>query len=129
MENIFIKRTKTTPEVVFDFEQGIFKIRGVSIPEDAREFYNHLLQVIEAYIEKPKVQNTLIIQLDYFNSATTVILAGFIKIFEVAFKRNVQVNVQWYYEHSDLDMLETGKYLKSITIVPFQFIFYQEDED
>jgi hypothetical protein len=43
MEKIEIRETPKTPSVLFDPEQGLFEIRGKSIPENSNGFYTPLL--------------------------------------------------------------------------------------
>jgi hypothetical protein len=50
MENIHIEKTGKTPEVLFDFENHYFEIRGVSIPEDSESFYRPLMDALTEYV-------------------------------------------------------------------------------
>ncbi len=50
MENINIEKTSKTPEVVFNADTHCLEIKGISIPEDAENFYRPLMEWIEEYI-------------------------------------------------------------------------------
>ena len=42
MDKILIQKTKTSPEVIMDFEKGILEIIGESSPENAVGFYKQV---------------------------------------------------------------------------------------
>lgn len=128
MENIFIKETDITPEISFNYQQGLLEIKGVSIPEDTEEYYNQLLEYIQRYIKNPNTKDTILsFKLIYINTSTSAILARIIKIFEDLHKQAKHtVKARWYYEEGDEDMREIGNDFKAFTGVPFSLIACEE---
>jgi hypothetical protein len=49
MEPIIIEGTSKTPTVKFDSNEGVFEIKGRSIPENSVEFYKPLVDWLDAY--------------------------------------------------------------------------------
>ena len=47
MEPIIIEGTPKTPTVKFDASEGVFEIKGRSIPENSVEFYKPLVDWLE----------------------------------------------------------------------------------
>ncbi|PKP39347.1 MAG: nuclear pore complex subunit, partial [Bacteroidetes bacterium HGW-Bacteroidetes-15] len=39
MSKLFIEETNKTPEIDFNLEKGVLSISGVSVPENAHDFY------------------------------------------------------------------------------------------
>ena len=52
MDNIFIKQGTRSPEVIFDFSQNIFEIKGESYPEDVNEFYGDIMDKLEKHLSE-----------------------------------------------------------------------------
>ena len=53
MEPIIIEGTPKTPTVKFDSTEGVFEIKGRSIPENSVEFYKPLVDWLDSYKETP----------------------------------------------------------------------------
>lgn len=127
MQNIFIKRTETTPEIKFDFQNGQFEINGVSYPEFAREFYEPVIEALEKYVENPPVKVTqMAFKFTYFNTGTNTLITGILASLEKLVSNGHKVRLQWYYEEDDEDMKELGEYFKTLTTLPVEFIACEE---
>ena len=48
-----INATEKTPEIDFSPLTGVLKIKGISIPEDSKEFYRGLYLEVEEYLSSP----------------------------------------------------------------------------
>ncbi|MBI2969060.1 MAG: DUF1987 domain-containing protein [Bacteroidetes bacterium] len=127
MEEIKIEATPKTPKVFFNAEKGHVEIRGRSIPENSVEFYKPLLDWLERYGQGPQPKTNVEIQLEYFNtSSSKCILDVFKKLEEIFKKGNTQMQINWYYEEDDEDMLEAGEDYETIVNIPFNKISIQE---
>lgn len=121
MQELRIERRRNTPEIILHPE-GIIRISGLSIPENAEEFYEPVLNWINDYIEFPADVTTVDVNLEYFNSASAkVLIRIFQRIIYVSLK-NKKYIFNWYYEEGDEDILERGEYFSSILSVPINFI-------
>ena len=69
MEKIHILAGKRTPELIFDFEQGLFEFIGESYPENIREFYDFPIGQFQKWLNKAQEQDLKVyFKLFYFNS-------------------------------------------------------------
>ena len=71
-----IEGTRTSPSI--DANEGIFEIKGRSIPEDAYEFYSPLLRELSLYIENPRTKTEVHFHLEYINSGSKKYVTNFL---------------------------------------------------
>ena len=121
MELVSLDSTKKTPEVLLDPE-GKIRIGGRSIPEDASKFYGFILNWVLEYVENPKDKTTVDIELEYFNSGSAKYVMQILRELSELHARNRDLQVNWYYEEGDDDILERGEYYSSILELDINFI-------
>lgn len=117
MENIYYSATEKTPEVNFDFQNGVFLVRGISIPENTVDFYHGLIFALREYAKEPRPKSILKLGLEYFNTSTSVIILKLLNSLEAA--EGSDIEVIWYYEKDDIEMEEVGMDFKEMTSVSF----------
>ncbi len=122
MEPLFIEGTQKTPSIDFDPSKGALEIKGRSIPENSIEFYKPLVDWLETYSEKPATKTVVNVHLEYFNTSSSKCILDVFKKLESIHKSNNDVQINWYYEEDDEDMLEAGEDYESIIRVPFKMI-------
>ncbi len=122
MEPISIEGTAKTPTVKFNSAEGVIEIKGRSIPENSVEFYKPLVDWLEAYKAGPLPKTKVNIQLEYFNTSSSKCILDVFKKLEAIHKGKNEVEINWYYEEDDEDMLEAGEDYESIIRVPFKMI-------
>ena len=122
MEPISIEGTAKTPTVKFNSAEGVIEIKGRSIPENSVEFYKPLVDWLEDYKSGPLPKTTVNIQLEYFNTSSSKCILDVFKKLEAIHKGKSEVEINWYYEEDDEDMLEAGEDYESIIRVPFKMI-------
>ena len=122
MEPIIIDGTPKTPAVRFAAEEGVFKLEGRSIPENSVEFYKPLVDWLDAYKENPLPRTVMEIKLEYFNTSSSKCILDVFKKLEAIHKAKSEVEIKWYYEEDDEDMLEAGEDYESIIRIPFKMI-------
>jgi len=122
MEPIVIEGTPKTPTVRFDANEGVFMLEGRSIPENSVEFYKPLVDWLDNYKESPLEKTVVEVKLEYFNTSSSKCILDVFKKFEVIHKAKNAVEVKWYYEEDDEDMLEAGEDYESIIRIPFEMI-------
>lgn len=122
MKPIEIKGTPKTPSVTFNAEKGAMDIKGRSIPENSVEFYKPLVDWLEEYKAQPLPKTKVNIQLEYFNTSSSKCILDVFKKLETINKGDNDVEINWYYEEDDEDMLEAGEDYESIIQVPFNMI-------
>lgn len=121
MKDLIIKETEKTPSVALS-TNGVLKIEGRSIPEDAASFFRPLLEWTKDFTaEEIRVD----IKLEYFNTSSSKFILEMLRLLENN-TNNKEILVNWFYEEGDLDVLESGQYFESIIGIPFKYIEYEE---
>ena len=115
--------TKNTPEVILD-PNGIIKITGRLIPENAEDFFIPIEKWIDEYFKNPAEITCVEISLEYINSVGSKYLLDLIrKITHIHLMKNTsKFIINRYYIDVDENMLETGTSFSSYLDVPFNFI-------
>ncbi|MDZ4823312.1 MAG: DUF1987 domain-containing protein [Flavobacteriales bacterium] len=119
MTDLEIQGTNKTPTVRFIAASGLLELKGRSIPENSLDFYKNLITWTEDYAKKPKSETTVHIQLEYFNTSSSKCILDLFKKLEVA---KSKVEIHWFYEQDDEDMLEAGEDYEAIINIPFRMI-------
>jgi len=110
MDKLEITATSRTPEVSFDFDNNHLKISGESYPEDAMEFYNPILDSLDAYLENLRSGNCRFdFELIYFNSSSAKVIMMLMDKLDEAAENGGLVEVYWYYDAEDDTMEELGE--------------------
>lgn len=122
MEPIIIEGTPKTPSIKFDDKDGIFEIKGRSIPENSVEFYKPLNEWLDEYMQVPLDKTVVNIRLEYFNTSSSKCILDVFKRLEAIHRSKHDVEINWFYEEDDEDMLEAGEDYDSIIKVPFKMI-------
>lgn len=78
-QNLVIEATVKTPQVDLDLNTGDLIISGKSIPENAAKIYEPVFEWVEEYIKSPRPTTNLRLNLEYFNTASSIWLAKIIK--------------------------------------------------
>lgn len=121
MEALIIQSTEDTPEVIFDPENNIFRISKISVPEDAYEFYQPVIQWIKKYAENPLEETVIEFDLEYVNSASAKQLIQLLMALE-DLNTKTKLTVKWLYEPIDEDMKMLGKRFKNLADLNFEFV-------
>jgi hypothetical protein len=122
MEPIIIDGTPKTPTIKFDSKGGIFEIKGRSIPENSVEFYKPLNEWLDNYMQSPLDKTVVNIRLEYFNTSSSKCILDVFKRLEAIHRSKHDVEINWFYEEDDEDMLEAGEDYDSIIKVPFKMV-------
>jgi len=115
MHKIELKETITTPYLLLDADNGMIKIEGRSIPENAIDFYQPILNWIDSYIKEPKDKTEVHFKLEYFNTSSSKRLFDIMKKVEnIASLDNKTAVISWYYEEDDEDIYFAGNDYKAL---------------
>lgn len=121
MDELRISPTKNTPEIILNPE-GIIRIKGRSIHENANDFFEPVEDWISEYITVPAEITSVDMNLEYFNSASAKIFIHILQKITYVTLKHKKFIFNWYYEEGDDDILERGEYFASILDVKFNFI-------
>jgi len=115
---MIIEQTLHTPLVVASFDEGIISIKGKIIPENPDEFF-HQLEILtqKCLTDKKHGPLHLNIQLDYFNTPSSKMLARY---FKSILPGRPQIN--WHYEKGDDSIREAGEDYSMLLNFPFNIV-------
>lgn len=114
-----IPATAKTPAVSIRPNEGLFEIRGCSIPENADRFFSPIQDLAERYAQAPQARTTLRVELTYFNSSTSKYLLDLLRCFsDLHGAGRSQVSLEWTFTRGDLDMKEAGEDYRSLVEFP-----------
>src|SRR5450759_4311415 len=112
MRKLIIEQKPSSPKVILDPEKKIYLISGESRPPDVREFYGQILTWLEEFgthLSKPDNKKEPVIfnfNFEYFNSSSGKLILDICKVLAGLRLKGINVNVKWYHEKEDGDMLE-----------------------
>jgi hypothetical protein len=122
--------TESTPHILFDPGQSIFEMKGESRPENAKAFYDPLIDWIRIYcdwslghIEHPgnEAQLILNVHFDYFSSASAKYLMNIFARMEELYRGGRKIEIHWVYNEIDIEMKESGEEFQKLLSIPFVF--------
>ncbi len=79
LKNLFIEQTDKTPLVDFNYLSGELILSGKSIPINAPRIFEPLLEWVNDYIKNPRLTTNLRLNLEYFNTASSIWIAKIVK--------------------------------------------------
>ena len=121
MENLYLKGTEETPEIVFDKDKPEFRVTGKSYMEDATAHYSQVIVWLEDYSKHPNETTHFKFELEYVNTASSKIVHDILDTLDNIYLNGHDVLVEWHYYEEDEDMLELGQEYEEIYEVPFKF--------
>ncbi|MCR9249796.1 MAG: DUF1987 domain-containing protein [bacterium] len=104
--NYVIEPTRNTPFVNFDFDAGVFELKGISSPENSLDFYNPIFEAVDNFNNEKLEVN---MALEYFNTSSSKCLYQIFKSIKKLHTGGTQVVVNWIYDEEDEDMREVGE--------------------
>lgn len=126
MDVIRYKATSQYPEIILDKTNGVFEFSGNSLPEDAKAFYEPILQWWDAYILDPNPETVIKFKMIYYNTPSSKLIFQVFKKIEKLASIGNKVKVIWKYNDEDIDIKEAGFDLSEHVKVPFEFQIYKE---
>jgi len=122
MEKIRISSTDVSPEVIFDFENNNFSIKGKSVVTEVDSFYAPLIDWLEKAEGKLDGRVDFVFNLEYFNIFSSKrILFMLYKLSDLK-TAGADINVIWHFSMDDDDMKEVGEDFACMVNLPFEFI-------
>ncbi len=122
MKTFTMTAKEYTPAVLLDANNGIIEIAGKSFPEDAARFYKPILRWIDEYITTPIPVTQLNLKFSYYNTSSAKKILELIKKVAMLKKSGNKLDITWYYDEGDEDMLSAGNDYSSVIEIPFKFV-------
>lgn len=79
LKKLFLEPTAKTPQIELDPSTGELIFKGRSIPENAIDLYENVFKWVTHYTKEPKQITNLRLNLEYFNTASSIWLAKIVK--------------------------------------------------
>ena len=111
--SLIIEGDKRCPKIEMDSEKGFIQISGISLPENPYNYYLPLHKELNQYIQNPKDKTQLTFKLEYFNTGSALALRNTIQKLSDSLPQG-SLEIKWYYEEDDVDMLDSGEEFASI---------------
>ena len=130
MEKLIIEATVNSPRIVLNPEELKFEFSGESRPENVRNFYLPVLEWLEKFSthqsglkesERMKALNCLF-NFEYFNSTSAKYILDIFKSLNALHSLGVNLDIKWFYEEDDEDMLEVGQEMSRMSKLSFEYI-------
>lgn len=127
MEALKLELTDNTPKIVLDHTKHELEFEGDSRPEDVQKFFQPVMDWLndyEGYVQSAgEVTLNANFKLEYFNSSSAKYIMDIIlKLGKIAEAGNVTLNINWYYDEMDEDMLDAGEEFEDMLDVEFNFV-------
>jgi hypothetical protein len=113
LKNIFIERTAKTPQIDFNQFTGELILFGKSIPENAAKVYEPLLEWINDYIKFPCKTTNLRLNLEYFNTSSSIWLAKMVNALSKISEDDYVFFIHLYFDIEDFESMDMEE-LKNI---------------
>ena len=130
MEKLIIESTVNSPRIVLDPEVKKFEFSGESRPENVRNFYLPVLEWLEKYTSQQSDMDKLartrrlscIFNFEYFNSTSAKYILDIFKSLNSLHSLGVELDIKWFYEEDDEDMLEVGEEMSRMSKLNFEYV-------
>ncbi len=113
MSKIFIEESFKTPEIKGDAQLGQLSLKGRSLPEDAKTFYQPFKKWLQELYSSPSDSIDVVIELEYYNTASSKLIVNMLLSLE-KLQSSKKVSVLWLYDEDDIEMEETGQDFKNL---------------
>lgn len=118
---LILSSTKETPSVVLDAQNNTFAFSDTSWPEDAKKFYEPIIQWVENYFKNPNPNTVFEFRMNYFNTSSAKQFAKLLSVIQKYSQTN-SVKVVWFYQKDDLDMLKAGNRYAKLLKMNFETV-------
>lgn len=105
---LHIEPTAKVPNIDFNAINGELILSGRSIPENAARIYEPVYDWVKEYVKNPRSVTNLRLNLDYFNTSTTIWLAKIVKALSKISLPDYVLFIHLYFDIDDFDEMQTG---------------------
>jgi hypothetical protein len=123
LQSLILENTPKTPQIDLNKFTGNLILSGRSIPENAAKLYEPVLEWVNEYINDPKPTTNLRINLEYYNSASSIWLAKILKSLTRINKEDYVLIIHLYLHIEDFEEMEEFDDIKDV-FFPLGNIFH-----
>lgn len=128
MNALILTASRNTPSIFFEPSSGRFELSGVSIPENASEYYQPVFDWLTVNLPLLKDGSTFHFRLSYFNSTSLKAIYQVLKMIKDATITGPKIDVCWYVEAEDEFMQESAEMFQQLLDMRFNLIDVPHDE-
>ena len=107
IKNIFIEASAKTPQIDLNYLNGELILSGRSIPENAAELYDDVLNWVHEYVKNPRQVTNLRLNLEYFNTASSIWLARIVKALSTIKEIENTLFIHLYFNIEEFDSMDS----------------------
>lgn len=126
MNDLFINKSNKTPEVNFK-HSGTIELRGNSFLENTREFYEPLIEWLQAYVIEPADKTTVNFDFEYYNTSSQLWIFRVVEVLLDLVKVEKNIKFNWFFTEEEVE--EAGMDLASLLGIEMNFIKKEENID
>ena len=105
LKKISIDGSAKTPQIDLNHLNGELIFSGRSIPENAAELYEDVLSWVHEYIKNPRQITNLRLNLEYFNTASSIWLAKIVKALSTIDNSEDTLLIHLYFNIEEFDSM------------------------
>jgi hypothetical protein len=106
LERLFKDPGEKTPHIDFNHISGELLLSGKSIPENASQFFEPVLEWIIQYSKNPRLNTNLRLSLEYFNTASTIWLTKIVKCLSKIENPESVLMIHLYFDIEEFDSMD-----------------------
>ncbi len=123
LQSLILENTPKTPQIDLNKFTGDLILSGRSIPENAAKLYEPVLTWVNEYINNPRPTTNFRINLEYYNSASSIWLAKILKALSRIDKEDYVLIIHLYLHIDDFEEMEEFDDIKDV-FFPIGDIFH-----
>jgi len=109
LKNLFIEQSDKTPLIDLNNMSGELILAGKSIPINAPRIYEPILDWVNEYVKNPRQTTNLRLNLEYFNTASSIWIAKIVKALTSINKPEYVLILHIYFPVEDFDDIDDIK--------------------
>ena len=122
MNELYIEKTKETPEIDFNHKTGILKISGRAYSNDIYQLFKPLNSWLDEYVANPKEITTVELKIEYCNSIFNKLLVIFLETCKKVELKEKKLVLRWHYEKADKESLDDANHMSRLIKFPIESI-------
>jgi hypothetical protein len=123
--DMIIPSTRTTPDVIYHKDEFRVDILGVSMPEDAKSFYDPIASWFTEYQFTSDKITCVRFRLDYFNTSSAKCILDLLLTIDARHRRDHNLQIVWEYDVNDPELREVGEEFGMLIKCPIRLTEYQ----
>lgn len=106
LEDLHLQTTAKTPSADLVSHTGELTLSGRSIPENAIRVYEPVFKWVQEYVKNPRPVTNLRLNLEYFNTATSIWIAKIARELSTISKPDYVLFIHLYFTIEDFEEME-----------------------